>query len=246
MADSSDLKECPNDIDIWRVDLADGAIDNSIEILSTDERQRADKFVFPKDRNSFSRSRCALRFVLANYLNCRADGIQFHYAEHGKPELSEPAPDQLSFNLSHDGDIALIAIAHARRVGVDVNRLGRMEGTTAWVPIAKRSLSLKEQKLLFALPQLEQEEAFFRIWTQKEAYTKARGDGFTYGFQNFTVQVNEGAGLVEDDKHPEAIGQWHIASIGPYENKGHRYVASLSYEGARSSIRQREFVLADS
>jgi len=238
------LKRGTDGIDIWRVDLADPTIDSRQDILSPDERQRADKFVFPKDRMSFSRSRCALRLILANRLGCQANKIAFRYAEHGKPELAEPDVHHLSFNLSHNEDIALIAMTKRRRVGVDVNRIGGRTGATDWAPIAKRSFSLREQQMLFALPQDQQEEAFYRTWTQKEAYTKALGDGFTYGFQAFTVVVNiDGStGLLADDKHPDTISEWHISSLDHYSSEDNYYVAALAYDGAEVEIRRQEFV----
>ena len=98
--------------------------------------------------------------------------------------------------------------------------------------------------MLFALPKSQQEEAFYRTWTQKEAYTKALGDGFTYGFQAFTVVVNiDGStGLLADDKHPDTISDWHISSIGHYGSQDNWYVAALAYEGAEVEIRRQEFV----
>ena len=242
-----------NVIELWQVDLSDSNIDRYRAILSDDESQRAKKFVFPAASNSFARSRCALRLILAGRLNCQAGKIVFRYEEHGKPALMEPAADDLGFNLSHSQDIGLIAVGKDRRVGIDLNRIGgRSDGkATDWVPIAKRSFSQHEQKLLYALPPGEREFAFYRIWTQKEAYTKALGDGFSYGFQTFSVVVKAGdgeiygadgpGGLLADVNHPEETGQWHIVSIGNYSAKDTRYVAALAYDGAKAELRQLKF-----
>ena len=217
-------------IDLWRVDLSNSRLDTLRGILVDDEIQRADKFVFDKDRNTFARSRCALRLILARFLRCEPGEIVFDFNEHGRPEVSLPASSSVNFNLSHSGDKALIALSRSRTVGLDLNNLNQER---EWQPIARRSFSMAEQKALFLLPEAEREKMFYRIWGQKEAYTKALGDGFSYGFQNFTVVVDaSGAtGLLSDNKQPKTVDNWAIVSI----EIGKQWLAALAYDG--SSIR---------
>jgi 4'-phosphopantetheinyl transferase len=228
-------------IDVWRVDLSKSKLDELRSILSEDEIQRADKFVFDKDRNTFSRSRCCLRLILADCLQCEPEEIEFSFNEHGRPEISSPTLNSFNFNLTHSGDMALIAVSRGRRVGIDLNYLGQARD---WQPIAKRSFSMAEQRALFLLPETDREKVFYQIWGQKEAYTKALGTGFSYGFQNFTVIVDPGGatGLLVEDKRPLAIGEWAIACI----DVGEQWVAALAYDGLAShpsspEIRQWEF-----
>jgi len=225
-------------IDIWRVDLSNTKLDSYQAILSIDEKQRADKFIFDKDRGDYSRCRCSLRLILARCLSYPAAEIVFRYGEHGRPELQVPAVEDFQFNLSHSGHMALIAVSRGRNVGVDLNYLGQKR---QWQPIAKRSFSPAEQVLLFRLPEVLRETMFCRIWSQKEAYSKALGDGFSYGFQNFTVavDVNGTTGLLADTRQPQFVDDWTILNI----DAGEDWMAALAYNGRHSevSIRQWEF-----
>jgi 4'-phosphopantetheinyl transferase len=213
-------------IDVWRVDLSNSKLDAQRTILSDDEIQRAEKFVFDKDRNTFVRSRCALRLILARCLSEQANNIKFCYGEHGRPDLDPPASASVSFNLSHSGDMALVAVTRGRTVGIDLNRLGQ---TREWQAVAKRSFSVAEQALLLRLPEALRERAFYRIWSQKEAYSKALGAGFSYGFQNFTVAVDgsDATGLLSDDKQAQ-IDNWNITPV----DAGDDWIAALAYEGS--------------
>ena len=224
-------------LDLWRVDLSNPDLERQ-GILSDDECRRADKFAFDAGRNNYVRSRCTLRRILGGCLGCAADKIEFQYNEHDKPELAKPETAMVQFNLSHSADTALIGVAKNRRIGVDVNSLGRNSG---WTAIAKRTFSATEQASFFAQPEESQEEVFYRVWSQKEAYTKAIGDGFSYGFRNFSVVVDAGnrAGLLADDKSPASVRQWSIISI----DVGSNFVAALAFDGANSPvIRRWEFL----
>ena len=210
------------------------------ELLSADELARADKFAFSNDRNRFVRSRSALRLILSRYVDCQAGEVEFCYNEHGKPELFFPLTKDPGFNLSHTEEVAIIAIAKGRNVGVDVNTLQRAVGQNLeWVPVVKRSFSIAEQSGLFALPVAEQERMFYRIWSQKEAYTKAIGEGYRYGFQTFTVAVEHGGStaLIADEKNPQFVGEWQLASV----DIGSNLIAALACDGPQMpQIRQYE------
>ncbi len=226
-----------NLIDIWRVNLLNSELDGAQGCLAEDERQRAAKFVLDDVRNTFVRSRCALRLILSRCLSQTAASIKFRFGEQGKPTLISSAADYLHFNLSHTGSIALVAVARDRRVGIDVNDLNR---TTDWKPIAKRSFSSTELSQLLKLPEIDQRKVFHRIWTQKEAYTKAVGDGYSYGFQKFSVVVDTDgdAGLLHDENNPQAAQAWNITAI----NAGSDQVAAMAYDGTTvTRIRQWEF-----
>jgi len=156
--------------------------------------------------------------------------VEFCYNEHGKPELFFPLTKDPGFNLSHTEEVAIIAIAKGRNVGVDVNTLQRTVGQNLeWIPVVKRSFSIAEQSGLFGLPVAEQERMFYRIWSQKEAYTKAIGEGYRYGFQMFTVAVEHGGStaLIADEKNPQFVGEWQLASV----DIGSNLIAALACDG---------------
>jgi 4'-phosphopantetheinyl transferase len=239
--DESLIEAISNRIDLWRVDLTVDRAGMSGELLSADELMRADKFVFPKDRDRFVRSRSALRLILSRYLDCHAGELKFHYNEHGKPELLVPVPKSLAFNLSHTKEVAIMAVAKGRNVGVDVNTLPRKAGQSLeWIPVAKRSFSIAEQSSLFALPLDSQERMFYRIWSQKEAYTKGIGEGYRYGFQKFTIAVEPrgGIALIADEKNPQFVGEWQLTSV----DMGSKLITALACDGPQKpQVRPCEF-----
>jgi 4'-phosphopantetheinyl transferase len=162
------------EVHLWRIRLAPC----SDELLSEDERARARRFRFPLHRERFVAARSALRRILAAYLDLDPAGLRFQYSPHGKPRLEQ---EWLRFNLAHSEDLALCAVAHGREVGVDIERIRPRpdEG------IPERFFSPSEAAQLRGLPP----PAFYRYWTAKEAWLKARGEGLSVALDSFDVSA---------------------------------------------------------
>src|SRR5262249_38435202 len=95
-----------------------GFVDQLRQLLSPQERARADRFRFEKDRNAFTIARGLLRIILGSYLQTTPSAIEFTYGSRGKPSVVSARPIQ--FNLSHSGDLAVYAITEGYEVGADV------------------------------------------------------------------------------------------------------------------------------
>jgi 4'-phosphopantetheinyl transferase len=135
------------------------------------------------------RARAALSEVLAAYAEADPGEIRIERAAcvhcgepHGKPFLAAPAGHDLRFNLSHSGELALIAVARGREVGVDVEATRPAERAQR---IADRTFTEAEAAELRSLAGPEREAAFFRLWARKEAYLKATARGFKGGLDSF-------------------------------------------------------------
>jgi 4'-phosphopantetheinyl transferase len=160
-----------------------------MEVLSPPERERAQRFATATLTRRWSRARSGLRRVVAAYAGIEPEALAIepaacvHCGEpHGKPYLAAPPLDWLRFNLSHSGDLAAVAVANGREVGVDVEatRAGRrMEG------IAGRWFNAEEAARLEDLEGAEQEALFYRLWSRKEAYLKATAEGIAGGLAAF-------------------------------------------------------------
>ncbi len=119
-------------------------------------------------------SRWALREVLSRYLDEDPAAIALGRGEHGKPELaSEPA--RLEFNLSHSGELALVAVSRGRPVGVDVERIAPRRDLLA---LAQRSLDSDAIRTVRAAGEGQRAAAFYAAWTRHEARVKCGGGGF--------------------------------------------------------------------
>ncbi len=114
-----------------------------------------------------------LRQVLALYLDESAEEIDLTQGEHGKPRLAAEPPS-LAFNLSHSGDLALVAVARDREVGVDVER---MKPERDLVALAERTLAPEAAAAVREAAEPERARLFYELWTRHEARLKCLGVG---------------------------------------------------------------------
>ena len=115
----------------------------------------------------------ALREVLALYLDEDPARIELRRSEHGKPALADPS-SPLRFNLSHSGDLALVAVTHRREVGVDIERIRPRRDLRR---LAERALDPAAAAMVRAAPPDDRPTAFHRAWTHREAIAKCLGTG---------------------------------------------------------------------
>jgi 4'-phosphopantetheinyl transferase len=220
---------------VWRVSLDPGGalLEKLKAHLSADEHERAGRFYFENLRRRFVVARGALRVLLGQFSDSPPGNIDFDYAQHGKPYL---AGSRLRFNLSHAHELALIAVALDREVGVDIEHVRPLEDAEA---IARRFFSSAEVEQYLALPEMEQPRAFFNCWTRKEAYIKAIGDGLTFPLDQFEVSLapGEAAILRAVYPQPEEVQRWKLADLEP----GEAYIGAVIAEGQEWELRLYEF-----
>lgn len=173
----------PDELHVWRVDLdvSEAAERAARLMLSRDEIARADRFIRAIHGRRFAVARASLRAILAAYIACPPDSLQFEYGEHGKPFLASEAP---AFNVSHSTDRALIAVSGGMSVGVDIEWMReRVEAEK----IARRFFAQAEVAMLESVPEDARQRVFYDCWTRKEAYVKACGGGLSIALSDFVV-----------------------------------------------------------
>ena len=113
---------------------------------------------------------------------------------HGKPYV-EDAPG-FSYNVSHSGEIAVVAAAHGGEVGVDVEVLRTRRYLDR---LAARILNPRELDAWQAAPEPERLAAFLGHWTAREAYLKGIGIGLRMpmrdalsGAEGWTIRALDG------------------------------------------------------
>ena len=223
---------CPelveHSVHVWSASLRlnSAILEKFKSTLSGEERARAQRFIFERDRNSFMAAHGILRDVIARYLRCEPDGVKYIYGLYGKPAVSSPGSRySLRFNLSHSHGIAVIAIANGREIGVDVEKV-RPE--LASLDIATRYFSVEEVEELRALPADLQAEGFFLCWTRKEAYVKALGEGLRFPLDSFRVSLSPGQPA---ELYNKSGSPWRIESFVPRVTPHARHVAAIVSEG---------------
>jgi 4'-phosphopantetheinyl transferase len=224
----------PDEVHVWRatLDQPQGCYAALMRILSPDEQARADRFHFAADRRRHILARGITRSLVGRILDRPADALQFKYNAFGKPALARSQQCTIEFNVSHSGDLVLVALSHSRILGVDVER---MKPDMATAEIASRFFSPNECRALSALAADLQCSAFFCCWTRKEAYLKARGDGLSLPLDQFDVAFVPGAEprLLETRHDPAEVSRWTLRAldVGP----GHK--AALVAEGSDWTLR---------
>ena len=176
-------------VHLWQRPLnATGAeVSACYELLSIEEQERARRFRVDRARKEFVLTRGTLRSLLAQYLGGSPQDIRFQYADHGKPTVE--GESSLFFNVSHTSCLALMAFVKQRAIGVDVENVGREVEAER---LTERFFSEHERQALSRLEGDELQAAFFRCWTRKEAYIKAKGDGLSLPLHQFDVSIVEG------------------------------------------------------
>lgn len=199
------------EVHVWscRLDAAPGAIAYWATLLAEDETARAARFRISTDRDRFIVAHAVLRRLLATYLETDPARLLFGQAAYGKPLLINHP--ELCFSLSHSGDFALVALARCE-VGVDVERLDRQIEIHSVAASAFSALELAELRTLVPA---ERRAAFFRLWTRKEAYVKARGEGLRRSTHSFSVSNRAGDddALLSDATDSEAGQGWRVGDI---------------------------------
>jgi 4'-phosphopantetheinyl transferase len=215
-----------DDVHVWRasLDQTPSRIESFLQNLAADERARAGRFHFERDRDHFIVARGVLREILGCYLNREPQRLSFCYNPYGKPALAgETDTGAIRFNVSHSHGLALFAVARGPEVGIDVERVRR---NLAVADIAERFFSRREAAMLRHIPAEEQHQAFFRLWTRKEAYLKARGEGLSLLSDQLDVSPAPG--------EAEAVGsagrdlsRWSLQDLVPAPG----YAAALAVAG---------------
>ena len=217
-----------NEVHVWQaaLDVKASDVQRLQQILSPDERARAGRFYFRKDREHFIVARGVLRVILGRYLGMDPNQIRFSYSPHGKPALAgDSRRNAFHFNLSHSHGLVLYAFTRARELGIDIEHI---RPDFASEQIAEHFFSHREVAALRALPAPKQTEAFFNCWTRKEAYIKARGEGLSLPLDQFQVSLvpGEPAALLSTNGDPQETSRWSLQTLDP----GHGYVAALAVE----------------
>jgi 4'-phosphopantetheinyl transferase len=194
-------------------------------LLSDDERARANRFMFDRDKAEFTAVRGALRQLLGAYTGRPPAQIEFAYSAEGKPSLK--ANDQspsFFFNVSHSHGQALLAFATDRDVGADVEQ---HDAHTDVRELSGATMSADEQQALAALAADAQRSMFYRLWSCKEAYIKAVGDGLSIPLRDFTVEITAG-GPRWNIRHPATAPALFAVQDVPVP---HGYSAAVAARG---------------
>lgn len=193
------------DLTLWSAPLDHPAtlVERMEACLTTEERDRARRFVRLQDQERFIISRGLLRHTLAFLTGDDPQSLIFQYGSHGKPRL---AGWDGEFNLSHSHNRVMIAASPSASIGVDVERVrSNMEVEK----LTELVMSPAEKQDWWQLPEEARLTAFFRLWTRKEAFVKAVGEGLSRSLTSVTVGWHPIRFLLEE----ETGERWEVVSL---------------------------------
>lgn len=229
------------EVHVWMtsIDRRRSEMDNLHQTITDDEKARAECFRFDTHRQRYIVGRATLRAILSRYVGIPPNRLRFQYNSYGKPMLVERKDrgvlptGTLNFNLSHSNRLVLYAVTQGREIGVDIEYI---RDNLDVLRIAKRYFSTQEFSEIASLPQTRQIKTFFDCWTRKEAFIKAKGEGFSLPTDQFNVSItpeNTVAWLhTATDQHDTS--SWSIQALTPASG----YAAALAVQGPPPPVLQ--------
>ncbi len=197
------------------------SFESAFAILSQAEKSQYQKYSFEKDKNLYLLARYLLRSTLSRYSNAitPANWV-FEFNPFGRPfVINKNRPNDLFFNLSHSDGIVVCALASTQEVGVDVENSKR---ESSYLELAEHCFSNIEIEKLKSMDKKFHQAEFFKFWTLKESYIKARGMGLQLPLDQFSFQIGKknDVHIVFDPRMNEDSERWKfklINSIGTYQ-----------------------------
>lgn len=225
----------PGEVHVIRFRLDQDAVEiNRLRgFLAPDELARAGRLRDGQVSNRFVAGRGMLREILGGYLGLAPGLLNLAAGENGKPKLAaEQGENGLCFNLSHAGDLALLAVSGDCELGID---LEKMHDDLPFQGMAAQFFSTREQSELFSLPAESRLDAFYRCWTRKEAYLKGCGSGFSEPANNCDVSLLPGQppALLQHRLPPDEAARWTLMDLTAPDG----YYAAIAVRGAAPVIR---------
>ena len=180
-------------VHLWHTSVAqtDIPFDDPLSVLDEEERDRAARFHFDRDRKLFVLGRAFLRCLLARYTGAHPVRIRFKQNQYGKLFLEYPV-NSVQFNVAHSGDCIIHAIARGTGVGVDIETLRDFEAPET----ISSYFAPGEQAWLLAMDPHEVITGFFTLWTCKEAYIKALGLVLSKPLDSFEISLAFGSQIL--------------------------------------------------
>lgn len=203
------------EVHIWTARLSSHAASvTALEhLLSPSEKATANRFHFVRHRLSYVFAHGALRQILSSYVERAPDEIRFTQNAFGKPFLVDADdPGHTCFNMSHSGDVVLVAVTRDRHIGADVELMRPLDD---FAGIAQSNFTHQECALIKRYPAEMQQTAFFTCWTRKEAFIKAVGKGLSIPLNTFDASIppgQPGRKLTAPQEAPD-VDAWWLADL---------------------------------
>lgn len=193
------------------------------QVMSQQRRRKIDSYLLMQDKRLSLGAGMLMDYGLSFYgLHEQDETVAF--GQNGKPFL--PGHPRIHFNLSHSKDLA-IAVFAGVEAGCDIEKVQEAD-----LALAEKFFTPGEYKYIAGQPGREQRrEAFYRLWTLKESFVKAVGEGMMIPLHLYEVSI-----LPDGDI--QIMQDVDQASYGFREFKIAEYCAAVCFRGRRAVHRR--------
>ncbi|MFJ9041466.1 4'-phosphopantetheinyl transferase family protein [Streptomyces sp. NPDC102406] len=181
-------------------------------------------------RFTFAVSRMVIKYTAAAVLEAAPADLDLAYQPGGRPVLRGYG-EELHLSLAHTEELVVVAVSTGGPVGVDTESTERQ---ASYALLRDQVCTAEEAAELDALPEDERRARFLRLWTLKEAYTKALGQGMRRRF-NAVGFTWDGEGRATLAGHAAEARDWSFAT----HLVGGRYLVSEAHRGRLLEARSR-------
>ncbi|MBV9655060.1 MAG: 4'-phosphopantetheinyl transferase superfamily protein [Acetobacteraceae bacterium] len=206
------------------------AMARCLTLLDPDERARAGRFVFEEDRSAFIAAHALARVMLGAL--GRRDPASWRYVagQHGKPEVAPwPGPAGLRFSLSHARTCVACVVGWNTDLGIDVEA---ERPQLSPVDLADRFFAPAEAAIIRAAPPLQTRAFFLALWTLKEAFIKATGEGLTRSLSSFSFSLSPPAITLEAGESDAP--NWHFLQ---FRTEANHFIAVAARSPTARAVR---------
>ena len=216
-----------DEVSLVHVDLTDNMQHESaaFALLDSDERNRANRFDSRRARRNFVLCRSALRVNLCRLLQCENHDLRFTSVRNERPRaIVQGSEVSIGFNVSHTSGHGLLAFAEKGRIGVDIEHWNVRHDIDGEI---RKVFSPSERRRLKREPASSKTETFLLLWTAKEAFIKAIGEGFRADTTAFTVpeRLLDGEKRAVTRFEPLSSATWELRTY-----KDNKFVAAFAHE----------------
>jgi 4'-phosphopantetheinyl transferase len=212
----------PHDVSLYCWSLAGGSTaswSDTDNCLSSHERARISRLATPVLQRRALLARQGLRLILGSTLDLPPAQVPLTTDERGKPIVCG-LEDDVTFNLAHTGDMAILAVAHGFAVGIDIeDRYTRIDALEALAFLAVDDVAPDDATRL-------------ALWVRKEAVLKCYGSGLFVDPRNLRIVRRDARTPVRHDVVAPAfldgitvcdidVGSRHVAAVAVSGEIGH-------------------------
>ena len=211
----SNFELSENEVHIWHASLDQpwSRLQQFYKTFNVEEKNRASRYLLPKDCGRFIVCRGILRRLLGDFLRIDPAWIQFRYSASGKPALAGIADEEMiHFNLAYSHHQVVFVFTLGHQIGVDIEYVQEIPARDR---IAQKFFSENENAIFHSLPEHQKTKAFFNCWTRKEAFIKAISDNHSYSPDTFDVSLAPGepVRLLRLEADSREASQWAIQPL---------------------------------